>query len=860
VAGTEIYRLPRFAQPRHYKLELEPHLAEATFDGHAAITLEVTEPTRQLTFNAADLSIEDARLERNGVHVASGPITLDDEEQRATVTFAEEIVPGDDYRLHLRFHGELNDQLRGFYRSTFRDDDGAEHVIATTQFEPSDARRAFPCWDEPDFKATFVISLIVDEGLTALSNSEVVSIESWGGGRGRVLFSETIAMSTYLVAFVVGPYQLSEPKDVDGVQLRIATVPGRSHLVGYSEEVATHALRFLSNYFDIPYPGDKIDHVAVPDFAFGAMENLGCVTYRENALLADPSLASHVELQRIATVVAHETAHMWFGDLVTMKWWNGVWLNEAFATFMELTTTDAFRPDWQVWTVFGAGKSAALLTDGLRSTRPVEFEVGRPEEAEAMFDVLTYQKGGAVLRMLEQYVGPDTFRRGISRYLADHAYGNTETTDLWDSIEAASAEPVRAIMDSWIRQGGYPLIFADTTADPAEVALSQQRFLYQRTDGDGSASEDSRLWAVPVNLRASVGGALQHRRLLLEGVNTTYRFDGPADWVVVNDGAWGFYRVRYSPALWQRLQATGVVRLLDPLERLALETNMWAEVVADTAELDEWAEIVQAVCEDEDPDLWASIGAVLAVLDGLGDENDRRALRAFTQRIAGPAWERLGWVPRPDESRRTATARARVLASIGLTGRDEGVAGEASERFYRFQEDPGVLAPDLVAVASRIAVSNGGHRAWSTALDRYRAATVPQEKLRYLYALADTPDPELLTRTLDLSVSADVRVQDAPFLISAAMIQPDRAGQVWSWVESHWPQIKATFPTGLQARIFEGITTIVDPELAARIKQFCETNEMPLTGQRMDQLIERMDINVALSARLRSTLSSRLKR
>ena len=357
--------------------------------------------------------------------------------------------------MSLRFRGCLNDKLRGFYRSTFTDDDGVEQVIATTQFEATDARRAFPCWDEPDLKAVFAITLVVDDDLHAVSNAAIESDEVLDGQR-RVRFADTMTMSTYLVAFIVGPLEVTEPVDVDGTPLRLVCPPGKLHLTAFALEVAEFSLRYFADYFGIPYPGDKIDLVAIPDFAFGAMENLGCVTFRETLLLVDPEHATQAELQNVADVIAHELAHMWFGDLVTMKWWNGIWLNEAFATFMEMKATDAFRPEWERWVSFGLARSTAFDTDALQTTRPIEYPVVSPADAEGMFDVLTYEKGAAVVRMLEQYLGEDAFRAGIRHYLANHQYGNTETTDLWDAIEEATGEPVRRIMDSWIFQGGHP--------------------------------------------------------------------------------------------------------------------------------------------------------------------------------------------------------------------------------------------------------------------------------------------------------------------------------------------------------------------------------------------------------------------
>ncbi len=355
----------------------------------------------------------------------------------------------------------LNDKLKGFYRSTFVDTDGEQQVIATTQFEATDARRAFPCWDEPELKAVFGVTLVVDDDLAALSNAQELSRSPRGDGKVAVRFADTMKMSTYLVAFIVGPLDVTLPVDVNNTPLRVAYPRGKGHLTDYALDVGRFCLDFFADYYGIVYPGGKLDLVAVPDFAFGAMENLGCVTFREVLLLVDPAEVTQPELQNVTDVIAHELAHMWFGDLVTMKWWNGIWLNEAFATFMEMLATDAYRPEWDRWVSFGLSRSAAFDVDSLKSTRPIEYPVESPEDAEGMFDILTYEKGAAVVRMLEQYLEPEPFRDGIRRYLAQHQFENTETTDLWDAIEQATGEPVRRMMDSWIFQGGFPVVDVD---------------------------------------------------------------------------------------------------------------------------------------------------------------------------------------------------------------------------------------------------------------------------------------------------------------------------------------------------------------------------------------------------------------
>jgi puromycin-sensitive aminopeptidase len=857
VTETVEYRLPGGTRPRRYELELTPDLATASFGGEAVITLDIVEPRRELVCNAAELEILDAHLQTPSGASLPGRVSLNEPAQRVTISFDERLDPAAGYRLRLRFTGTLNDQLHGFYRSRFVADDGTEQVIAVTQFEPADARRAFPCWDEPEYKASFAVSLVVDDGLTALSNGAVVSEEPLGDGRRRVRFGETMIMSTYLVAFVVGRFELTPPADVDGVPLRVAAVPGKRHLTGFALEAGSHSLRFLARYFEIPYPAGKIDHLAIPDFAFGAMENLGCVTYRENALLIDPDKASQLELQRVATVIAHETAHMWFGDLVTMRWWNGIWLNEAFATFMELAANDDFRPEWQVWTAFGTGKAAALATDGLRNTRPVEFPVGPPEEAEAMFDVLTYQKGGAVLRMLEQYLGAETFRKGISHYLTVHAHANTETSDLWDALEAVSGEPVRSIMETWILQGGYPMITVEPGDDPASLRVTQERFLYDPAGerrGDGGQR-----WAVPLNLRASVNGVVQHQRLLVDGQSATVNLDGPVDWAVVNEGGWGYYRVRYAPGLLAALTNGGLAELCDSRERMGLVLDSWAAVVAGESPVAEWVALVESLGAEEDPDVWAGVNSAVELLDLVArDDPDRQALVAFTRRVTQAAWDRLGWDPGPADTQRIGIARARLVTARGLTGEDPDVRSEASARFARFLSEPTSLAPDLLTPVANLVVASAGEAGWEAILGQYRAATTPQDKVRYLLALPSTPDPELLARSLDLALSDEVRTQDAPFLVVGVMANRAGGRLAWQWVEEHWDELQERLPSSLSARIFEGIPALVDPGVAHAVHAFAESHELPLAGPRVDQLLERMDINVALAARLAGALPGAL--
>src|SRR5262245_32411798 len=469
-------RLPVTTRPRRYELLIAPDLDTSAFSGEVVIALELTEPTDTIVLNAKGLDVVLVELAQGGAPVAADLKVQADVEQLVITT--EQPLAAGDAVLELRFEGEISHGLLGFYRSTYVDEAGARQVLAATQFEAPHARAAFPCFDEPEFKATFAITLVVADGLLALSNGPETHRETLPDGNVRVRFGETIPMSTYLVAWVVGPLEVTEPVDAGGVAVRVAYVPGRGHLTRFALDVGAFAITFFADYYGIPYPGEKCDLVALPDFSFGAMENLGCVTFRETRLLLDPDAVTLDEASAAALTIVHEIAHMWFGDLVTMKWWNGIWLNEAFATFMEHLGVDAFRPEWKTWDEFALGRAAALDVDALESTRTVEYEVVTPDDAHGMFDLLTYQKAGAVPRLHKRWLGADAFRAGVRHYLARYQLANTETTDLWDALEEATGQPARRIMDSWIFQPGYPVI------TPSNGTLRQRRFAYEPSRSD----------------------------------------------------------------------------------------------------------------------------------------------------------------------------------------------------------------------------------------------------------------------------------------------------------------------------------------------------------------------------------------
>jgi len=838
------YRLPTTVLPHAYRLTLTPDLGAATFTGEVEIDVTVGVATDQVVLNAAELAITSAEVvAAGGDALAAASVDLDDAEERVALTFGPGLAVGP-ATLRLAFTGILNDKLRGFYRSTFTDEDGVEHVIATTQMESTDARRAFPCFDEPAFKATFEVTLVIDDHLAAYSNSPIVDETPEPGGRKRVHFGPTMVMSTYLVAFVVGPLGHTDPVDVDGVPLRVVHPLGKGHLTEFALEVGAHALRFFTEYFGIPYPGDKVDMVAIPDFAAGAMENLGCITYRESALLVDPATAARVELERIADVVCHEMAHMWFGDLVTMKWWNGIWLNEAFATFMEVLAVDAFRPDWQRWVSFGVEREAAMAVDGLHATRPVEFPVGRPEEAEGMFDVLTYQKGGSVLRMLEQFIGPDVFREGIHDYLVTHSYGNTETRDLWDALERSSGRPVSRIMDTWINQGGYPLVTVGS-----DGTLAQQPFCYSGAPGGAIGSR----WQVPVLHRALDSDSGWNDALLLTAASQP---SGGSGDIVINAGGSGYYRVAYSPERVAHL--AGRLADLAPLERYNLVSDTWAATLAGHARVADLLRLAKALADsgEGDPSVWSVVVGAIGLFDRIVPAEGRPTLATGVRTLLGPLADHLGWDPSPADDDRTPSLRSAVLRTLGTIGADPAVRSEASRRFAARATTP--LHGDTATAVLDIVAADGGVAEYEACLATYRSATTPQEENRFLDALAAFGAPELAARTFDLAMT-EVRSQDAPFLIRLLLANRETGPATWGRIVGAWDEFPEKFPSNTLPRMLDGVRALCSPpELAAEVTGFVNSHPLAAGGRTVEQILERLAMSVAFGQREAADLADTL--
>ncbi len=848
--------------PNRYDLRLTPDLTTFAFDGEETVTVTVTEPVSEIWLNAAELTISEAALTRAGGPVHRGTVFLDEAHERCGLRFAETIAPGT-WLLRLVFRGTLNDKLRGFYRSTYKDQSGTTRPLAATQFEATDARRAFPCWDEPAFKAVFATTLVIDPSLTAVSNTTIVS-ERIEGGRKIIAFADTIKMSTYLVAFVVGELEATEPQMVGRTPLRVWCVPGKRRLAAFGRDIGAASLAFFEGYYGVPYPGDKLDLLAIPDFAAGAMENLGAITFRETALLVDEAAATHSELERIADVVAHENAHMWFGDLVTMDWWNGIWLNEAFATFMEMLAVDAWKPEWQRWTTFGVSRSAAFAVDGLHSTRPIEFPVGAPREADAMFDVLTYEKGASVLRMLEQYLGPGVFREGVREYLRRHAYDNAATGDLWAALGRASGQAIPALMDGWIFHPGFPIVSA--RLDGGQLVLAQQRFTYLPEPLDSvpgrvwaPAVDRDQRWQVPLQLRIEGGGTSRVERVLLTAREARVPLTGATDAVVVNEGGHGFYRVRYSRDLLDRL----VRRLpggLAPIERFNLLGDAWAATVAGLMPIEEYLDLTAEFRGERDKNVWVILTGSLHTLNRIILPGDRPGLeRLVRDRIAG-AVEELGWAPRPDEDELRRQLRGDLIRALGTLGNDPATQARAAELYADRQRgattvDPNVL-PSLIAILAHV----GDAARYDEFVKAFRAAATPQEEQRYLYALVGFQPRPLVEQTLAKTINGEIRTQDAPFVARSLLMMVHGRELAWDFVRANWDTMDRLYPKHGLRRMAEGVTGLATPELERSVHVFFGERKIDLGGKTLEQYLEQLRIAVTLRSREGTKLSAYLAR
>lgn len=873
IAPTGKARLPKVAEPINYQISVEPYTERGRFYGTETVTLNVLKPIHELVLNAADLKIVDATLQSSAPKAVpmQSKVELAQDVEQAIFALPREVQPGK-YRLSLRFEGLLNDKLRGFYRSSFTDKAGKKHWLATTQMEPSDARRMFPCFDEPEYKATFTLTANIAPDVVALSNSpiaqETVDAKT---KRKTVRFEETPQMSSYLLALVVGELVPSESVDSAGVPIRVWSTPGHEKLTPYAQGVAAKLLPFFNDYFGVEYPAKKLDLIAIPDFSAGAMENLGAITFRETYLLVDDKEGSTSAKQDIAVTVAHEMAHMWFGDLVTMKWWDDLWLNEAFATWMSHKAVDFLRPDWHEWDTFSTDRLRSMNTDALRSTRSIHFSVTDPSQVEQMFDEITYGKGASVLRMLERYVGEDTFKDGVRRYIKQYQFANATTQDLWNSIGEASNKDIAQMMHNWVYQPGFPLVSVDVSPALNQVIAAQERFLMQKAKVTAFVP----LWHVPLSFRSltaaptkedddetpekrsadksSADKASEIQRDLLAEKQNKFKVSGKAPYVV-NAGGDGYYRVRYPVHILRTL--AGKVASLTVQERAALLSDQFNLAIAGDLPVQEYLGLTASYRNETDPNVISALVYEMSALNILVGERSRSDFALFVRDRLGAMKERLSWSVGKDETDLTKLLRAQVLDAMGTIGEDKTTIGEARTLFNKYLTDSSAVDPDLVDTMIGIVAYNGGPSDYAKIEKLWHSAKTPEREKGALLSLGLFREPELIQKTLSLALSNQVRTQDAPNLVSVIVDSVAGRHPGWNFLMKNWRQVTERITTHQMPHIVGAVTALTTADELSQVKTFFKENPLPEASQRVAKTIEHIEVNVAFRERSGDALST----
>ncbi len=855
-ANPKAYRLSGDVVPSAYRLTFNVAPAQGAFSASEEIDVQLAKPTTDVVLHAVDLDLVSASV-RTPAGVLPAKVVPHPEAEVVSLVTPLPVAAGH-ATLQLGFRAKLRNDLRGFY--LVKSKDGTPYAF--TQFEPTDARRAFPCFDEPAFKATFQVTVLSPRGTEAIANAPE-SREHWDAKSQAWVyeFAPTPPISTYLVALGVGRFSFVGPvatKTAAQTPLRVVTLPGDEGLARFALSFAGELLPWYESYFGLPYPYAKLDLVAVPDFEAGAMENAGAIFFRDRDLLLDPAHASVDAQKLVAIVVAHEMAHQWFGDLVTMKWWDDLWLNEAFASLMENESVAALRPDWHIWDLFRADDERPLYDDALASTHPIHFDVATAEEANEAFDDITYLKGQACLRMLELFLSPKIWQTGLHDYLAAHAGGNAAEADLWAALAKVSQQPVADIAKSWFEQPGYPLVTAKRAG--RTLALSQQRFFLNPKDG----GKEKASWQIPVCVKEGgkeIGGKCQ----LMTGRTTKIALDGKPQWADANADASGFYRVRYGTAELKALDAPmrkpAADEGLTVPEKLALVDDARALARAGLDKLAPELQLLADVAVDRSAALAGEADHDLESLqDDLLEEKDRPAFTAYVSSIFAPTLAELKWDPAPQEDPDRLQLRARAVHALGTLARDPAVIAEASRRLAAWEQSPAALDPTLVSSVIEIAAQHGDAKLWDDYRARMDAAKTPEDHDRYMVGLAEFRDPALVQKSLALAVSGDIRKQDEARFLGAMQRNPDAGAATFAFVKAHWDDVLAhTTAQSLAWAYFTAVGYLCTPEARADAAGFFAAHKIEGSDRPSREALESIDLCLRFKELHRGELGKWLK-
>ena len=840
-------RIPDLAIPDHYQLTISPDFANENFAGDETIQIRLLKPCASITLNAAEIKFAEVTIASGG-ESQTAQVTSDEKNEMATFTVPQALAAGP-AEIHIRYTGILNGQLRGFYLSKANN-----RKYAITQLENTDARRMYPSFDEPSYKATFDVTTIVDKGDTAISNGKIVS-DTPGPGEGKhtLKFSTTPKMSSYLVALAVGDWECLNGS-ADDIPIRVCGVPGKKQYSGFALEAAEFTMKFYNKYFGIKYPYGKLDILGVGDFAAGAMENTACIISRD-LIFVDPNQSSYFLRKIVAQdLVAHEMAHQWFGDLVTMKWWDDIWLNEGFATWMSLKPMEAWKPEWNLQTDAISSSTGVMDTDSLSSTRAIEAHAETPAQIQELFDSITYNKAAAVLSMVEGDLGGDVFRKGVNSYLAKYSYVNATSEDFWNEITQVSHQPVDRIMESFVKQPGVPLVTLKTACrdGKTKVSLSQQRYFSDRTKFEAGSKEQ---WQIPVCLNTGKDEKCQllgskEQEVVLPGCGTA---------VFGNAGARGYYRSGYDPENLKLISSTAE-RTLSPGERYLLMKDVIAQVSLNRLTVGDALALAQDMKDDTSATVMNYVSNQLEFVDDyLVTDADRAPYQAWVRSRYGPVAEKLGWVSVPGESDERRSLRASLLTILGEVGRDPK-AIQLSRDLFDNALNGQPVDQTLLFAAVRIAVREGDATLYNRILAHFAQIKTQEEFILFGQAFCLFSDPALLTRTLNFAISPAMRAQDAPQVIRAVMSNPAGRQLAWEFVRQHWPEIETKLGNYSEATLVQAASVFCDTNKRDEVRQFFSEHKIPAAERELNLALEQINVCIDIRTHQQPILQSWLQR
>ncbi|MFY9988649.1 MAG: ERAP1-like C-terminal domain-containing protein [Chthoniobacterales bacterium] len=791
-------RLPKTVAPRHYVIHLEPDENQMTVDGAEAVEMDVLKPTHQIVMNAGDMKIWNATLTHSGAReklVAQPDLS----QQQVKFVAAQDLRPGT-YTLSFCFRSPINNESRGLFLQHYQSDGKTENILAT-QMRPDKARQLFPCWDEPAFRATFQLSVKVDKKTSAVSNMPEVAEEPVGSDKKIVIFERSPPMSSYLVSLICGRLDSVEDQ-VDGVKLRVFTIPGKAKLGAFALENERKLLAYYRDYFGIPYPLPKLDQIALPQNFGGSVESWGTIAYDENLLLYDSLNSAPQAQEQIFATMSRAIAQQWFGDLVTMAWWNNRWLSESLSSWVAHKAEDKLHPEWRSWLRATADREQAMAQDERSDTRPIQPAISPDQQIDDGFDNIVSWKGQYVIRMLEGLLGEDAFRDGIRLYLKQNQFSNATAANLWAALDKTSGRSVSQIVSPWLTQPGYPMIrvTAECVKSKQVVTLEQSRFTLEP-----GASNDQQ-WIIPVGILSTFN---PHRPsyALLDKITQT--FDFPDCWGALNVNAndLGFYRVWYDPDLFAKLRREW--DRLSEEERVDVVSDTWAMVLSNRSPISTYLTLLEGLGGETSYSVWHNILQALIAIDRLEQgQPGRAAYQAYVCSLLNPLLERLGWYPNNDEELATKLFRNELIEALGVFG-DRSVINEAFERFEQLHKNPDSIAPDLRGTVVAVVGRYSSEAVYTQLHQLAREATLLEAKDDYYHAMECVLDPKLAEKTLELAIGQELSPAESAGAFAKVASEGEHADLAWNFVKERLDLLEKdrsqTLWTVLVPSIVEGL-------------------------------------------------------